>query len=572
MQDIFVKFAETALPILLIILVAFFTLRRVANWYKKISPNTLAVISGRKHKVGGVERGFRYVIGGGTLVIPLLEQMQEMSLNVMQVRAEVKDVPDKNGALVSVVAIANVKIKSDDQSVPLAIERFLGKSPQEIEEIIQNTLEGNLRAIVGKMEINELLRDRQTFMQNVVTEAGEDLGKMGLGVDGAQIQDIRDPRGYIDALGKKKTAEIVRDATVGEAEAKRDADQQSAAARQIGETKKAEADLNISNAQRDRDMGIADNNAKVKARQAVIPIAAEIAAAERQKELNTATVAAEQATVEASIELQSRQKELNEATLDATIVTTATKNKEAKIIDAQAEAQSAEQRGEAVRIKLEKEGLGEQAKQTGIAEGRKQLASAKQAELVADAEGNKASLLAAAAGKEADLVAEGKGQEALAAGRKAMLLAEAEGASAKAKAFKELDDAGRFLMILQALPPVIDSAGDAIAKSVTPLAKAIGEGLGNIDEVRIVDLGAGQGNGGNLLAKFANNPSQLIFQIFEQAKAAGYGPFMEELARKAGFDVTKLGTHAGGAEHVAEPSATSVTAAPAVAPKADTED
>jgi flotillin len=536
------SFAEMALPIIVLLGVAFFALRTVARCYIKVAPNEVAIVYGRKFKgKDNTVRGFRYVVGGGFVLIPILEKLQMMSLNTMQVTAQVKDVPDKDGALVSVTAIANVKVQSDDQALPLAIERFLGNTPAQIAAIIQGTLEGNLRAIVGQMEIQELLRDRQKFMQTVLKEAGADLGKMGITVDVAQIQDIRDPRNYIDSLGMKKTAEVVRDATIGKAEAQRDADQSSAAARQIGETKKAEAELAISNAQRDRDMGIADNEAKVKAQQAMIPIAAEIAAANRTAELNKAKVEADKATVTAGIALQGEQQKLNEASLEATVVTSARKAKDAKIIEGEAEQAFATLTGEAERIKAEKLGQGTQAQQTGEAEGRKQLASAHQAELIANAEGEKAGLLARAAGKQADIVAEAEGKLRLADATKAQLLAEAEGILKRAEAYKQLDSSGRFLLILQALPPIIDSIGTAGEKIVKPLAEAIGEGLGNIDEVKIIDMGGNQTGGGNLLTRFGSTPIQLIYQLVEQAKAAGFGPFVEELAKKAGVDLNALG-------------------------------
>jgi uncharacterized membrane protein YqiK len=204
-----------------------------------------------------------------------------------------------------------------------------------------------------------------------------------------------------------------------------------------------------------------------------------------------------------------------------------------------------------------------------MAQGRIKLAEANQRELEAAAAGNKANLLAVAAGHQADLEAEGKGQEALAAGRKAMLLAEADGAMAKAKAFKELDDAGRFLMILQALPPVIDALGTAVEKSVKPFAEAIGEGLGNIDEVRIVNLGAGQPGGQNLLAQFANTPVEALFGLVQKLKSTDMWPTIVAAAKAAGIDVDKLVASAASAH---TPAVEGEHHAPAAAPRADNQD
>jgi flotillin len=566
----------------------FFALRTVAKCYIRVPPNEVAVVYGRKFKdkETGSLRGYRYVVGGGFVLIPILEKLQVMSLNTMQVEATVKDVPDKDGALISVMAIANVKIQSDDQALPLAIERFLGNTEEQIVDIIKNMLEGNLRAIVGKMEIQELLRDRQKFMQTVLAEAGEDLGKMGIAVDVAQIQDIRDPRGYIESLGKKKTAEVVRDATVGQAEAQRETDQKSATAKQAGETAKAEADLAISNANRDRDMGIADNDAKVAAQRAQVPIAAEIAAANRTAELNTSKVAAEKAAVTASIELQSEQQRLNEATLEATIVTSAKKEKDARIIAAEAQQQAASIEGEAFRIKSEKEGQGAQAKaageaeanrirmekegqgtkakQTAEADGRKAIASAVQAEREAAAAGEQAELLAKAKGKEADLLAIAAGTKAQklaeADGIRAALLAEAEGVLKKAEAFKELDEAGRFLMILQSLPPVIDAIGVAAEKALTPTAQAIGQGLANVKEMRIIDMGgSGQADGKNVVSQFINLPVETVFGLVQKLKASGMMPMAQAFAAKYGFNLDEMLSRLPAQPEAAAPAAEKTT-------------
>lgn len=532
--------------VILALIAAFFMLAAiVSRYYKKVPPNSVAVVTGRKHKVKSrdadgveqmVERGFRYVSGGGFFLIPIFEEMEEMSLTVIPVEVSVENVPDKNGALVNVEGIANIKVMSTDNLLPLAIERFLGKTPEEIKDTCYMTLEGNLRGVIGTLAIEELLRDREKFQSSVMGEAGIDLNKMGIGVDTFKIKAITDKRDYINSLGKKQTADIVRDAIIGEANAKRDSDKQSAEARQIGEIAQAQATKNISDANRARDVAVAENDAQVEAQRAQIPIAASIAAANRTKELNTATVEADKATVTAGIALQAETQKLNEAKLEATVVTTARKEKDAKIIAAEADQQAASLEGEATRIKMEKEGLGQQAKDTGDAAGRKAIASAVQAEKEAEAAGEQAKLLAQAKGKEADLLA-------TAAGTKAQLLAEAEGALKKAEAFKALDEGGRFLMILQALPPIIDAVGVAAEKALTPAAEAIGEGLANVKELRIIDMGGagnGQQGGKNVLGQFVNLPVETIYGLVNKLKASGMMPMVEGLAKKYGFDLDKL--------------------------------
>ncbi|MDP1690009.1 MAG: SPFH domain-containing protein [bacterium] len=543
--------------VILALIAAFFVLVAiVSRYYKKVPPNSVAVITGRTHKVKvrdangaeqTIERGFRYVSGGGFFLVPIVEEMEKMSLTVIPVNVSVKDVPDKNGALVNVEGIANIKVMSTNDLLPLAIERFLGKSPEEIKNTCFMTLEGNLRGVIGTLTIEELLREREKFQQAVMNEAGLDLNKMGIGVDTFKIQSITDSRKYIESLGLKQTAEVVKNATVGQAEAKRDSDKMSAEARRIGETAQAESLKAISDANRDRDTTIADNEARVKAQQAQIPIAAQIAAANRTKELNTATVEAEKATITAGIALQEEEQKRHQAELDATIIVKANKDREALVIAADAKAKAAERDGEAERILKEKQGLAQQAKDTGDAVGRKAIASAVQAEMEAKAAGDKATLLAHAAGKEADLLAAAAGTKAeklaIAEGLRQYLLAEAEGALKKAEAFKALDEGGRFLMILNALPPIIEALGVAAEKALTPAAEAIGDGLANVKELRIIDMGgssAGTAGGKNVLGQFANLPVETIYGLVNKLKASGMMPVVEGLAKKYGFDLGKM--------------------------------
>lgn len=548
--------AGTGVVIVAVISIFFILLGIITRYYKKVPPNSVAVVTGRDHKVKVrndkgeetvVTRGFRYVTGGGFLLYPIVEEMEEMSLTVIPVEVAVQDVPDKNGALVNVNGIANIKVMSTDELLPLAIERFLGKTPEQIKETCFMTLEGNLRGVIGTLAIEELLRDREKFQQAVMNEAGLDLNKMGIGVDTFKIQSITDNREYIKSLGLKQTAEVVKNATIGQANAKRDSDKESAEARRIGETAQAESLKAISDANRDRDTTIADNEARVKAQQAQIPIAAEIAAANRTRELNTARVEAEKARVTAGIALQEEERRRREAELNATIIVQAEKDRDALVIAADAKQQAALRDGEAGRILQEKQGLGQKAEDTGKAEGRKALASAVQAEMEANAAGERAQLLAKAAGKEADLLAAASGTKAeklaIAEGLRQYLLAEAEGALRKAQAFKELDKGGRFLMILNALPPIIEALGVAAEKALTPAAEAIGEGLANIKELRIIDMGgsgAGSTDGKNVLSRFANLPVETVYNLLNKLNAAGMMPMVEGLAKKYGIDLTEV--------------------------------
>ena len=174
----------------------------------------------------------------------------------------------KEGVPVTVEAVANVKIAGDDTSLRSAAERFLGMTTEKIKDVIFLTLEGHLRAILGTLTVEEINADRQAFAQKMTDEAAVDLKKMGVNIDILTIQQISDEQGYLDALGKKRTAEVKRDAVVGEAQAQRDAMIKSALADQEGKTKRYEADIAIAQSLRDKETKQAEFNAAVQAKTA----------------------------------------------------------------------------------------------------------------------------------------------------------------------------------------------------------------------------------------------------------------------------------------------------------------
>ena len=216
------------LLVLMILLALLIVMWLFARNYIKVPPNAAAVFSGRKRKLpDGRVVGYRLVRGGAALRIPLLEKVDYLALNVMTIPLEIRRAYTLKGVPVSVKAVANVKIKSDDVSLQAAAERFLGMSMVEVQKVIFQTLEGHLRAILGTLTVEEINNDRQSFAQKLTTEATADLERMGLGVDVLTIQEISDEEGYLDALGKKRTAEVKRDGQIGEAEATRDSKIQS---------------------------------------------------------------------------------------------------------------------------------------------------------------------------------------------------------------------------------------------------------------------------------------------------------------------------------------------------------
>jgi len=156
-----------------------------------------------------VERGWRAVVGGAALKIPVIEKISRISLELINLKdVRVEKAYSKEGVPVTIEAVANVKISSDEGMLGRAVERFLSSSTQEIKQIIKETLEGQLRDIIGVLTVEQLYQERQMFVDKVLDQSGEELAKIGVIIDIINIQDIRDERGYLEALGVKRTSEV----------------------------------------------------------------------------------------------------------------------------------------------------------------------------------------------------------------------------------------------------------------------------------------------------------------------------------------------------------------------------
>lgn len=545
---------------LLMLVVFAVIIKLLARQYVRVPPNEVLVKYGRKYKNSeGKFEGFKLVPGGASFVIPLLEKSQMLPLDAFQVKFQVTNVPSEEGVLVTVAAVASLKIGTDHVLLDAAVRRFLSRDVNEITRFAQEVLEGGLRGVVAQMKVEELVKERTAFGNKVQEQVTQDLTKLGLVVDNFLIQDINDEGGYIKALGVKRTAEVKRDAAIAQAEAnrdqtirvaesERDAAQKSAEARKIGETAKALADQQISDAQKFRDVQIATNSALVKAEQAKIDISAQIAAAEKDKQLRTAIVAAEEAEVTARTRLQIEEKKRHDAELEASVIVDANRQREAKIIVAEGTKQAAiltaegqrrsiEELAAAQQLKLDREADGARAAAYHESEGRKAQASAQQAELVAQAEGQRAQLVATADGRKAQLLAEADGQ-------RATLLAVAAGVAEKAKAYALLDQTGKLLEVIKAGPELVGAIGQAIKTAgegtLVPMSQAIGTGLGNVDEIRIVDMGGGNA-GVDPASKFVGMIQKALWTATQNSSGLpGTAEGIVNLLKKFGLDLSSV--------------------------------
>ena len=485
--------------------------------YIKVSPNQAAVISGRRRKLtDGTVVGYRQVRGGATLVIPFLEKVEYLNLNVLTVPLVTTRAYTVQGVPVSVKAVANIKIKGDDQSLRAAAERFLGMPPQEFHQLIFQTLEGHLRAILGTLTVEEINNDRQSFAHKLTTEAAGDLVKMGIGLDALTIQEISDEEGYLDALGKRRTAEVKRDAEIGQAEANRDSKIKASLALQEGEKVRLETEAQIAQSQRETEIQKAQVQAEIEAERAKAGQAGPLAEAKAQQQVTVEELRVEKVRTQEMISVQEQEVLRKEKELEANVVKQAEADRRAAVLRAQGlqESQILEAEGrkqaliataEAEAQKLQREGQG---RATAIeAEGR------------AEAERIRAVGLAEAEKLQAQGLAQAKSIEAQG-------LAEAAAIKEKAAAWREFNDAARLQTILEKLPAIIESSA--------PVYQAEAEPLGKIDKVVMIDQGGNGHNGDSGIHRFAQTTPTLIFSLLQQLQALGLN--LPEVMAQLGLD------------------------------------
>jgi len=481
--------------VVLAILLAFFiAMALFSRNYLKVAPNTVAVLSGRKRKLSdGRAVGYRMVRGGAALRIPLLEKVDYLSLNVFTIPLEIKRAYTMQGVPISVKAIANVKIRGDEASLHAAAERFLGMTQVQVQQVIFQTLEGHLRSILGTLTVEEINNDRQSFAQKLTSEAAVDLEKMGIGVDVLTIQEISDEEDYLNALGRRRTAEVKRDAVIGEAEAQRDAKIKSALALQEGERARFNADASIAEAQRDFNIRQAQYQAEVETEKAKAAQAGPLSDARAKQGVVAEEVKIQKTRTQEMISVQEQEVLRKTKELEATVIKPADADRQAAVVRAEASKQSAV---------LE-------------AEGRRSA-------LIALAEAEQEKLRKEGLGRAAALEAEGKAEAAkieaigLAKAKaiEAQGVAEAAAIQKKAEAWKQFNEAAKLQTILERLPSILEAS--------TGIFGAVAAPLGNIDRLVVIDQGGGNSSpAGSGLGRLAQAGPTVVFNLLQQLQALG---------------------------------------------------
>ncbi len=269
-------------------------------------PNEVLIFSGRTHKETlsdgrSVTVGYRKVFGGRSWRVPILESVERIDLTTIPVRVTVRNAYSKGGIPLTVQAIANVKVSSDPAKIGNAIERFLGRSRAEIAQVARETLEGHLRQVLAEMTPEEVNEERLVFAHKLEAEADDDLNKLGLQLDTLKIQHITDETGYLDSIGRKRIAAILKQAEIAESDAEREAAQVEAESAGKAEIAKQEADKAILTAQNEMRRVVADLEAQARSEEERTTAAAQAARAQAEQELQRVRAELEQRRLQADV-------------------------------------------------------------------------------------------------------------------------------------------------------------------------------------------------------------------------------------------------------------------------------
>src|SRR5262245_2265914 len=458
-----------------------------ASRYTKVGPNEVLVLSGRQHKHVDPDgtthmRGFRIVKGGGTFVMPVVEKVDILSLELLTIDVQTPEVYTSKGVPVRVDGVAQIKVKGDDVSISTASEQFLSKGTEEIKNIATQTLEGHLRAILGTMTVEEIYQNRDAFASKVQEVAAGDMANMGMGIVSFTIRDIRDSQGYLDALGKPRIAQVKRDAVIAQAEADRDATIRSAQAQQAGQQAKFAADTQIALSQRDYQSNVAQFQAAVNQKKAEADLAYDL-----QKYKTGQLVKAEEVQVQIiekqkQIELQQQEILRRQRELEATVQR-----------PADAERYKVETLANAKKFQLETEAAG--------------AAAAAKAQGFANADVNKATGLAQA---EADK-AKGLAQAAII---EAQGKATAEATRLKAEAFQKYNEAAVIELLVKVMPEIAGKISEPLAKT---------------DKITIINSGNGDGGGASRITGDVTRIMAQLPPVLESLTGVKFEKLLEQV-------------------------------------------
>src|SRR5246500_610167 len=447
----------------LLVLVLLMVMIVVARMYRKAGPHEALIVYG----MGGTH----VYTGRGAIIFPMVQTCKDLSLELMSFDvAPQQNLYTNQGVHVTVEAVAQIKVKSDKESILTAAEQFLTKTPEQREALIRLVMEGHLRGIMGQVTVEQIVKEPEMGGDRMRSTRGDDMSKMGLEVVSFTIKEVRDKNEYITNMGRPDIARIKRDAEVAAAEADRDiaikraeasrdsaiakaqADQERVAAETASMAKQAEAE-------RDLDIKKANYLEISKKAQAQADKAYEIETNRQQQTVTLEQVRIQQVEREAQVKVQEAEIPRRERELIATVL------KQAEI--------------ERQRIET--------------------IANAERQRLISEAEG-RASSIRAQGEAEAEIIFK-KGE------------AEARAMNVKAEAFQEYNQAAVLDKLISGLPEVV---------------RALSEPLSKVDKVTIVSTGNGDAAGAYKLTGDVTKIAAQVPALFEALS----GMQMSELLSK----------------------------------------
>jgi flotillin len=429
----------------LAVLAILFLMATFARLYRKAGPHEALIVYGF--------RGTRVVKGQGAVILPMVESCRGLSLELMSFDvAPQQDLYTQQGVAVTVEAVAQIKVKSDPESIKTAAEQFLTKSPQEREGLIRLVMEGHLRGIIGQLKVEEIVKQPEMMGDRMRSTCADDMNKMGLEVISFTIKEVRDKNDYITNMGRPDIARIRRDAEIAAAEAERDTAIKRAEAMRAAAVAKAQSDrervtaetLSLAaqaEAQRDLDIKKANYLETVKKQQAQADKAYEIQTSVMQQQLVAEQVKVQKVEKEEQVLVQEAEIKRRERELIATVL------KQAEI--------------ERQRIET--------------------LAQAEKQRLIFEAEG-RATSTRTQGEAEAEIIFK-KGE------------AEAKAMNVKAEAYQEWNQAAVVDKLITGMPEVV---------------KALAAPLANVDRITVVSTGDGNAAG---LNKITGDMAKMAAQI-----------------------------------------------------------
>ena len=464
----------------------------LASGYVKAPPDRAFIIS-------GMHKNPRILIGRAGIKIPFLERVDKLYLGQMTVDIKTGlSVPTNDFINVNVDAVAKVRIAPDHESIQLAAKNFLNRNPESITVDLQDSLQGNLREIIGTLSLKAINTDRDSFSDQVMEKASKDMQKLGIEILSCNIQNVTDENGLITDLGMDNTSKIKKDAAIAKAEAERDIAVAKAEADKLANDARVQSQTEIAEKNTALSIKQAELKQKADTAKAVADAAYEIQMQEQQKSIQTATVNAQIAKAEREAELKQKEVLVKEQELAATIEKQADANKyqteriaEAELVQKQKEAEALKYAAEADFVKKQKE-----------AEALKYAAEQEAAGIKAKYEAEAAGI--AAKGKaEADAI-RAKGE------------AEAAAMEKKAEAYKKYNGAAVAEMMIKILPS---------------MAAEIAKPLASIDKINIYDTGDGKGGA----SQISGNMPVVMKQVFDTMSEAT-GVDFSEIVKAGTYD------------------------------------